>query len=172
MPDSESLKNLFPREDEIPEEFRLAATIHQREYLVSGEIKTWDGASKKVLSPICVRRSDGAVEQVEIGSYPVMGEAESDAALDAAVAAYDSGRGEWPTMSVAERIGRMQEFTKQMQAKRREVVRLITWEIGKSLADSEKEFDRTVDYIRATIDALKELDNNNSRFLVVEGTIG
>ena len=39
------------------------------------------------------------------------------------------------------------------------------WEIGKSLADSEKEFDRTVDYIRATIDALKELDNSNSRFL-------
>ena len=39
------------------------------------------------------------------------------------------------------------------------------WEIGKSLADSEKEFDRTVDYIRATIEALKELDNSNSRFL-------
>ena len=38
------------------------------------------------------------------------------------------------------------------------------WEIGKSQADSEKEFDRTVDYIRATIDALKELDNSNSRF--------
>ena len=40
------------------------------------------------------------------------------------------------------------------------------------MADSEKEFDRTVDYIRATIDALKELDNSNSRFLIVEGTIG
>ena len=39
-------------------------------------------------------------------------------------------------------------------------------------ADSEKEFDRTVDYIRATIEALKELDNSNSRFLIVEGTIG
>jgi aldehyde dehydrogenase (NAD+) len=52
------------------------------------------------------------------------------------------------------------------------VVSLIMWEIGKSLADSEKEFDRTVDYIRATIEALKELDNSNSRFLVVEGTIG
>ena len=32
-------------------------------------------------------------------------------------------------------------------------------------ADREKEFDRTVDYIRATIDALKDLDNSNSRFL-------
>ena len=46
------------------------------------------------------------------------------------------------------------------------------WEIGKSRADSEKEFDRTVEYIRATIEALKEQDNANSRFLVVEGTIG
>ena len=36
----------------------------------------------------------------------------------------------------------------------------------------EKEFDRTVDYIRATIEALKEQDNSNSRFTVVEGTIG
>jgi aldehyde dehydrogenase (NAD+) len=59
-----------------------------------------------------------------------------------------------------------------MQARRQEVVRLIMWEIGKSLADSEKEFDRTVDYIRATIEALKEQDNSNSRFTVVEGTIG
>jgi len=59
-----------------------------------------------------------------------------------------------------------------MQARRQEVVRLIMWEIGKSLADSEKEFDRTVDYIRATVEALKEQDNSNSRFLIVEGTIG
>ena len=40
------------------------------------------------------------------------------------------------------------------------------------MPNSEKEFDRTVDYIRATIEALKEQDNSNSRFTVVEGTIG
>jgi hypothetical protein len=66
----------------------------------------------------------------------------------------------------------MQAFAKRMQAVREEVVQLIMWEIGKSRADSEKEFDRTVEYIRATIEALKEQDNANSRFLVVEGTIG
>jgi glyceraldehyde-3-phosphate dehydrogenase (NADP+) len=60
-------------------------------------------------------------------------------------------------MSVAERIACMQDFTKQMQARRQEIVRLIMWEIGKSLADSEKEFDHTVDYIRATVEALKDL---------------
>ena len=51
-------------------------------------------------------------------------------------------------------------------------MRLIMWEVGKTLPDSEKEFDRTVAYIAATIDALKELDNNSSRFVVAEGTIG
>jgi aldehyde dehydrogenase (NAD+) len=75
-------------------------------------------------------------------------------------------------MTVADRIACMQSFTAQMIARRQEVVRLIMWEIGKSQADSEKEFDRTVDYIRATIEALKDLDNSNSRFLIVEGTIG
>jgi aldehyde dehydrogenase (NAD+) len=119
-----------------------------------------------------VRGADGSLEQVEIGSYPQGSEAESEEALAAAVAAYANGGGMWPTMTVAERITCMQDFTRQMVARRRDVVSLIMWEIGKSLADSEKEFDRTVDYIRATIEALKELDNSNSRFLVVEGTIG
>lgn len=45
------------------------------------------------------------------------------------------------------------------------------WEIGKSLADSQKEFDRTIDYIRATVEELKRLDNSNSRFEIVDGTI-
>ncbi|MFL6667038.1 MAG: NADP-dependent glyceraldehyde-3-phosphate dehydrogenase, partial [Burkholderia ambifaria] len=65
-----------------------------------------------------------------------------------------------------------QDFTKQMVARREQIVTLIMWEIGKNLPDSQKEFDRTVDYIRATIDALRDLDNSNSRFLIVEGTIG
>ena len=92
--------------------------------------------------------------------------------MAAAVAAYDNGRGEWPTMTVAQRIACMQDFTKKMVARRDETVRLIMWEIGESRPDAQKEFDRTVDYIKATIDALKQLDNSNSRFLVVEGTIG
>lgn len=46
------------------------------------------------------------------------------------------------------------------------------WEIGKTLPDSQKEFDRTVEYMKATIEALKHLDNDNSRFTIVEGTIG
>jgi glyceraldehyde-3-phosphate dehydrogenase (NADP+) len=168
----ESLKQLFPAADAIPPDVRLAAPIHQRVSLVNGELRNWDGACKTVLSPVCVQQPDGEVAQVEIGSYPVMGAAESDAALDAAVEAYDSGRGEWPTMTVAQRIDCMHDFIKHMVAQRSLIVNLIMWEIGKSLADSQKEFDRTVTYMLATIDALKELDNGNSRFVIAEGTIG
>jgi glyceraldehyde-3-phosphate dehydrogenase (NADP+) len=172
MIDSGSLRQLFPREGEIPEDHRLQAPIRQRNYLVNGVLKTWDGKTQAVFSPICVRTAKGEAQPVEIGSYPLLAEPESDEALEAAVAAYANGRGEWPTMSVGERIACIEDFTKKMVAERRRIVELIMWEIGKSFADSEKEFDRTVEYIKATIHALKELDNANSRFVVVEGTIG
>ena len=46
------------------------------------------------------------------------------------------------------------------------------WEICKSFAESEKEFDRTIAYIEDTIDALKNLDRTNSRFVIEQGIIG
>jgi glyceraldehyde-3-phosphate dehydrogenase (NADP+) len=172
MFDSAALKQLFPFENDMLAEHQPPSPVHQRVYLVNGELRSWKGPVETVRSPVCVRRQDGSLEQIELGSYPIGGEPEAEEALAAAVAAYDEGRGVWPTMTVADRISCMQSFTNQMIARRQEVVSLIMWEIGKSQADSEKEFDRTVDYIRATIEALKELDNNNSRFHIVEGTIG
>ncbi|WP_431153301.1 NADP-dependent glyceraldehyde-3-phosphate dehydrogenase [Acidovorax facilis] len=172
MHPSDALSNLFPTAESIPTQFRLDGLIEQRRYVIDGRLAVWDGPCKKVFSPICTRDESGEVRQVELGSYPLMGETESDQLLEAAVAAYDNGRGRWPTMTVAERIQCMQDFVRQMATQRDLVVKLIMWEIGKSLTDSRKEFDRTVEYIQATIEALKALDNENSRFTVVEGTIG
>jgi len=167
----ERLHGLFPTEADIPEECRILAPLHQRSILLNGEMRIWKGETRAVFSPVAVRVADGSLKPVELGSFPVTGTAEADAAIAAAVAAYDSGRGQWPTMSVAERIACVEHFTRQLLDRRREIVNLIMWEIGKSLADSEKEFDRTIDYIRATIEELKKLDNANSRFEIVEGTI-
>jgi glyceraldehyde-3-phosphate dehydrogenase (NADP+) len=171
MIDSESLKQLFPREEDIPADYRLLAPIHQRSTLIDGVLEPWSGEVRTVRSAICVRE-DGALRQVEIGSVPQGSRGESETALAAAVAAYDDGRGEWPTMTVAQRLACMEQFTRQMIGQKRQIVNLIMWEIGKSATDSEKEFDRTVDYIRATMDALRDLANDNSRFQIVEGTIG
>jgi glyceraldehyde-3-phosphate dehydrogenase (NADP+) len=101
-----------------------------------------------------------------------MGETEALAALDAAVSAYNNGRGTWPTMPVRQRIEHLQNFAWLMKAQRDNVVNILMWEIGKSLADSRKEFDRTVDYIIDTIDALKELDRISSRFVIEQGIVG
>ena len=168
---SQQLKELFPEESAL-KDCGLPPPILQRETLVNGELRPWTGPVETVHSAICVRKADGSLEQVELGSYPVGGIPEAKVALDAAVAAYDSGRGEWPTMTVAQRIACMQDFTRQMVARREQIVNLIMWEIGKTLPDSQKEFDRTVEYMKATIEALKHLDNDNSRFTIVEGTIG
>lgn len=167
-----NLQLKFPVVDSIPESVRLPSQIHQRVSLVDGELKLWAGPTKKTLSPIWIQQPDGSLKQVELGSYPVMGEKESDEALEAAVRAYNNGRGEWPIMKVGERIACMQKFIQRMVEQRDLIIKLIMWEIGKSLADSEKEFDRTITYMRQTIDALKDLDNANSRFVIAEGTIG
>jgi acyl-CoA reductase-like NAD-dependent aldehyde dehydrogenase len=99
-----------------------------------------------------------------LGSIPNIGPKEALDVLDACVKAYDNGLGEWPTMSVEGRIQCMQKFVYLMIKERDLVIKLLMWEIGKTLPDSTKEFDRTVDYINQTIDALKDLDRESSRF--------
>ena len=99
-----------------------------------------------------------------LGTVPDMGETEALEALDSALGAYGKGQGVWPTMKVKDRIACMQDFVKKMQGKREEVVKLLMWEIGKSMADSYKEFDRTVEYIDDTIEEYKQLDRNNAKF--------
>lgn len=171
MSDTQALANLFPDYKSVPNKYRSLFPIHQKTLLINGNLEMWHGNVRAVQSPIYVRQSNGVSEYIKIGSIPVTGKEEADAALSAAELAYNNGRGVWPTMSVSERIACVEEFTRQILTKRQEIVSLIMWEIGKSLPDSEKEFDRTIVYIRDTIDALKKLDNDNSRFQLVEGTI-
>ncbi len=163
-----SVTDIFPEENAIPEQYRLGAPIEQREFLINGELRTWDGKLNPVVSPVCVRK-DGTLKQVVIGSTPLLTSKESLEALDAAVAAYDLGHGYWPTLSVTARIEHVEKFLSEMITKREEVVKLLMWEIGKTLKDSEKEFDRTADYIRDTIHAYKELDRNSAKLVEEQG---
>lgn len=166
----DQLDAIFVEENHIPQEFKLAEEVHQREYLSNGEMRPWNGEVHEVLSPICIRTEQGLKRKV-IGTYPLCSEKEASEALDAAVAAYDNGRGEWPTMSVANRIHCVEQFTHKIIEKKATVVKLLMWEIGKSYADSVKEFDRTVEYIYATIDALKDLDRQSSKFSIEQGIV-
>ncbi|HEY1040614.1 MAG TPA: NADP-dependent glyceraldehyde-3-phosphate dehydrogenase [Bacteroidia bacterium] len=154
--------DVFPTQEQIPANMLIGKQLDQKQYLVNGELKEWRGAVQEVFSPVCIKNGN-ALEKVRLGSFPVLGEKESFEALEAAQQAYNLGRGEWPTMPVKKRIEHMLRFTKMMKEQRSEVVKLLMWEIGKSFKDSEKEFDRTVEYIIDTIDALKNLDRDSSR---------
>lgn len=150
----------------IPEEFQINALLNQDSYLVNGELKKWEGQTSGVFSTIS---STTAYAPTLLGSIPFMGEKEGLEAVNAAAGAYNNGQGQWPTMKVADRIKCMTNFVTQMKEKRAEVVKYLMWEIGKSLPDSQKEFDRTVEYIYDTIEDYKQLDRNSARFTKSQG---
>lgn len=150
----------------IPEEFKIKTLLHQDTYLVDGELKKWTGKTTEVYSTIS---STEEYAPTLLGTIPFMGEAEAAEVVNSASLAYSNGQGLWPTMKVVDRIKCMENFVSQMKTTRTEVVKLLMWEIGKTLGDSEKEFDRTVDYIYDTIEHYKQLDRSNARFTKSQG---
>ena len=162
----------------IPEKYRLNSPIHHDTYLIDGKIGKWNGEFTEVISTLLANEEDD--KYITLGDSPKMDKKHALLALEAADKAYSNGTGTWPTMKVYERINCMQKFVDLMVLKRDEVVKLLMWEIGKNLKDSEKEFDRTVDYINETIKEYKKIDrdgaffHNNSgvRALIRRGPLG
>ena len=150
----------------IPQEFQITSPLTQDTYLVHGELKKWTGATTPVYSTIS---STADYAPTLLGTIPSMGEKEAMEAVESADLAFNNGQGLWPTMKVVDRIQCMEDFVTKMKETRAEVVKLLMWEIGKTLGDSEKEFDRTVEYIYDTIDSLKELNSRSAHFSKVQG---
>jgi glyceraldehyde-3-phosphate dehydrogenase (NADP+) len=161
------LDRLFPRAEDVPAaaDFAPGGGVYADGtlYLVDGEVRRWTGRTSEVTSPLCVD-ADGRVERRRMGAHAALTREEALSALDAAVRAWDHGRGPWPTMTVGARVDAVTAFVSAMEKVREESVRLLMWEIGKTRADSEKEFDRTVQYVRDTVESLKEMDRAAGRF--------
>jgi len=170
MDRAKQIGSLFPTFDRIPPAVRLETPLRQDVYLVNGELRRWTGPVQDVFSPVCIETAAGLSPYL-LGSYPLLSENEALEALHAAEQAYGQGRGPWPTMAVGDRIRHLEDFAHRMREQRADIVKLLMWEIGKSLPDAEKEFDRTVDYIKDTIEAVKDLDRASSRFTLAEGVI-
>jgi len=149
--------------NDIPEAYRPQEN-HFNQYLIGGVLKTWEGEMAEVYSSIHTENKNGEMGPTLLGSVPDMESEPALLALESANKAFDRGKGEWPTMRVRERLNCLERFADKMKAHREEVVKLLMWEIGKNLSDSQKEFDRTVDYIYDTIDAYKKLDQKSAKF--------
>jgi len=143
---------------------RIVEKTNSDAYLINGEIKKWDGPNSNVYSSIQTFDIDGNKTQTLLGSIPDMDGEVALEALESADNAFKRGQGEWPTMKVKDRIKCMRTFVEKMKLSRDRIVELLMWEIGKNKVDSEKEFDRTIEYIYDTIEAYKDLDRNSANF--------
>ncbi|MEI6426454.1 MAG: aldehyde dehydrogenase family protein [Candidatus Absconditabacteria bacterium] len=143
------IENLFPESlDQIPEAFQPVVT-NQNHYLM-GHIRTHSGPVQDVYSPISV-----GGKPVYLGHYPLITADTALEGLSLAEQAWDGGNGWWPTTTHAERIRLMKIFVELMKKHREKIVRMIMWEICKTLPDAETEFDRTVQCILDTCDELE-----------------
>ncbi|MDF7813967.1 aldehyde dehydrogenase family protein [Hymenobacter sp. YC55] len=161
------LETVFPLPEDIPAAYQWTGPLHQHDYLLNGSLETWSGPFSPVHSPVHVRGGTDA-RPVELGSYPLFSQAQALQALQGAVEAYQGGQGRWPRMSVAERIRQVELFTQRLQDRRADVIQLLLWEIAMPLAEAEREFDRTVDYIQATIAELKAAERIEARPFLAE----
>ena len=158
---------LFPDIQQIPAGIQ-PEVLDQRVYLCDGELLPWTGAVTDVYSPVYVNDGNN-YHRIRLGSYPEMGPTDMPQVLKAAMNAYNLGRGHWPTMKVRDRIDAIEHFLKKMQLQRDVIVRWLMFEIGKNQTDSEAEFDRTVDYIVDTVEAVKTLDRETARLELHSG---
>ena len=144
--------------------------LHGTRFLVNGRLESWTGPASEVRSPI-LTEDDNGIERTLLGSVPDLPAEEGIRALESACDAYDHGRGVWPSSSAADRIEAMEKFISLIEPKRDQVAELLMWEIGKKRSDAEKEFDRTIDYLRDTIEEYKNLHREGSHISQVSGVL-
>jgi len=139
--------------------------------LISGSLRAWNGPFREVFSPVCVR-TDTGVTRKAIGKYPLMTEKESLEALDAALGAYDHGRGLWPAQPAAARIESAEKLISGLTALRDLITKLLMWEIGKTVRDAQHEVDRTIRYASDVLDVFRKADREPYSVVEEQGIVG
>jgi glyceraldehyde-3-phosphate dehydrogenase (NADP+) len=169
MTQAPDLASLFPTKDRIPAGVWRAPDEVGRTLLVDGRARRWDGPSEEIRSAVCVREPDGRLEQLGLGPGALASADLAREAVQAASKAWAGGRGEWPRASAAERIRCMLDFVRRARPLREPVARALMWEVGKPWPDCLKEFDRTIEYIEATAEALREIERSAAAPVAAEG---
>ncbi len=158
MSTNAALATLFPTRDTVPAEHWRTPDEAGLTLLVAGEIRRWQGETAEIRSAVCARDAQGRLERLDLGKGARSSAATARETVEAAARAWAGGRGDWPRASAAERIACMLDFVRRARPLREAVARALMWEIGKPWPDCLKEFDRTVEYIEATAEALREIE--------------
>lgn len=127
--------------------------------LIGGEIRDKGFDSIPVFSTC--HRDNG---EFQLGTTPHVSVEVIKEAVEAASKAWARGLGEWPSARMEDRIQGVVKFRNGMLEERELICRLLMWEIGKTWADAQGEFDRTIQYIDDTVNEVKNLDRESSGF--------
>nr|WP_305042505.1 aldehyde dehydrogenase family protein [Geoalkalibacter sp.] len=159
---------IFPEEQNLPAFCPAPPVEDQRDYLVGGQLHVWDGPLQEVFSPLPVRRGNQLRPRL-LGRVPRLDLAAALDALAAARAAFDEGRGPWPTLGIAARRQVLQALRAGLAERRGDIVPLLVWEVGKSLAEAEGEFERTLNYFDETLADLERRRGEDAVPVTAEG---
>jgi aldehyde dehydrogenase (NAD+) len=166
-----AVESLFPTRDQIPPGVLRPPDDTGLSLLVGGERRIWQEAREEIRSAVCGREADGRLERLALGPAAQADAALAREAVEAASRAWAGGRGEWPRASSGERISCMLDFVRRTRPLREPVARALMWEVGKPWADCLKEFDRTVEYIEATAEALRQMEKDAAGPARAEGFV-
>lgn len=133
---------------------------------INGEVKPWEGETIEITSPIVDPESG---KRTVIGRLSMLEEDDAVEVVKTASTAWDAGQGAWPQMPVRERIAAMEAVLEELTHIREDIVQVLMWEICKNTGDAYKEFDRTMDYARASIATLKESIKTDDAWKTVSG---
>lgn len=147
--------------------FKTVPDIDGAKTFIGGRVDAF-GTSKEVTSPIIDAKTG---KRTVIGHLADLGALEAVAALDEASVAWSDGQGKWPQMPANERIAAVEHFVELLLERRDEIIHTLMWEICKSVEDATSEFDRTVQYIKATIVFFRKEDASSSAMKVISGTL-
>jgi len=122
---------------------------------IGGALTPWHGPVIEVTSPVY---DEATASRAAIGTLARMDDESSARAAKAAAAAWDDGQGEWPRASLRARATALRAYLDALVERRAEIVEVLTWEIAKTVADAEAEFDRTMVFAREVLDRAVEGD--------------
>jgi glyceraldehyde-3-phosphate dehydrogenase (NADP+) len=154
----------------IPPALALMQPVEIRSYLSGGQLVPHEGALFEVTTPLAVAENEPDRQKV-IGHYPALSKAQALGVLESATRAWDMGCGLWPSLSQEERCAATEKFLAALTTRRREIVGLLIHEIGKSVPDAEKEFDRTIAYLKETIAEVKSTSSSAREPITRDGII-
>jgi glyceraldehyde-3-phosphate dehydrogenase (NADP+) len=133
----------------------------------NGEIKEYTGFSEIVTSPIF----DESGTRTVIGTMAQMKPEEIPDVIEGAKKAWNNGQGEWPQMTLDQRIMAIQKVVNSLKARRDEIVNVLMWEICKTLDDARAEFDRTMTFIESTIAAIRDMEAKEGDWISTGGIL-